>query len=943
MKETIRILSSNEQTGSINHLIKILEENGIPVQQKVAETPLEFQTELNSGTYDIVFPSFHDDNILHPLFIENTTAMLLTDPQSGSVLHANKAAIEFYGYSEEEFRNKPFSELSTVPQEVIEKRFHLALTSQKNTFSCKHLLVNNDVREVEVTLSPIKINSQIVINVIIQDKTKQKRDERELRTIVETSTALSTASDRFNMFATILKNIEELSLANGVAIAISTPYTTGLNVQASSGLLENWDDVKVSSQQDLVEHVLNTQTPYLSLRIDQDPLINHEKLSFKDSVSLGCTPLIAQDAIIGLLFTCSTRPITEENFKIINLIANISARSIHRILLLEQNFRASLENEVIAEIGRAFNETFDTGSIFQKIVDAVVDIIPNVDRSIIHLYNERKQRLYSVAVRSADPNAKPINFPPITVLPNGEFNFVQFDEEAELTSRMKERKGIAGYVIADGKTIKVDDVRADSRYLTSSTATDIRSMVVVPVLHAERRLGTISAVSTLPNIFTKADELLLEKLSVQATTAIENARLYEAEKVQRQLAEAQARATAILNQTLELDEVLDRILEQTMHAIPCTTANIKLVQRDKATAIQTRWYIDPLNKEVIEDSNDKPFELETPLFLEMLEEKQPVLVYDTATESRWVVKSQHEWIRSFAGTPLIVNDQVIGVLNVDSDQPNKFDQETIRRLQSFADNAAIAIHNARLYQDLEDALKQEQRARSQLIQADKLAGMGRMVASVAHELNNPLQTIKNCMFLINQAELDEDNNELLGMALSEVERLSAIVARLREVYRPQQKDSYQPITIKNLMADVQMLLETHLRRSKVSWIQDPIDEKLTVLGIADQLKQVFLNLCLNAIEAMQPEGGKIRVSTSKSSRQEISIRISDTGPGIAEQDIKNIFEPFFTTKETGMGLGLSICYDITQNHNGRITVENNKDSGSTFTVFLPLVETTDEL
>jgi signal transduction histidine kinase len=141
-----------------------------------------------------------------------------------------------------------------------------------------------------------------------------------------------------------------------------------------------------------------------------------------------------------------------------------------------------------------------------------------------------------------------------------------------------------------------------------------------------------------------------------------------------------------------------------------------------------------------------------------------------------------------------------------------------------------------------------------------------------------------------------------------------------------------------LLADVEMLLETHLRRNKVKWInQSRKSEEYLVNGIPDQLKQVFLNISLNAIEAMQPDGGSITVSTKLAKEEEqIGIKFSDTGPGISPEVMKFIFDPFFTTKESGMGLGLSICYDITQNHNGYISIDNNEETGATFTIWLPL-------
>ena len=296
------------------------------------------------------------------------------------------------------------------------------------------------------------------------------------------------------------------------------------------------------------------------------------------------------------------------------------------------------------------------------------------------------------------------------------------------------------------------------------------------------------------------------------------------------------------------------------------------------------------------------------------------------------------WIRSFACIPLKIGNQVIGLLNVESEKPYTFGDIEMDRLETFANAAASAVNNAQLYQELEHALMTEKATRQQLIRADKLSGMGRMVASVAHELNNPLQTIKNCLFLIDQTQHGQEDADLLELALSEVQRLSEIVQRLRDVYRPAVQEGFQSIQLAPLFKELELLLETHLRRNLVRLKLPEKDlEAIWIKGYPEQLKQVFLNLSLNAIEAMQPEGGTLVIGTAvDNQKNNVGITFSDTGPGVPEADMKVIFDPFYTTKSTGLGLGLSICYDIVHNHGGMIEVENNSDQGSSFTVWLPI-------
>jgi signal transduction histidine kinase len=268
--------------------------------------------------------------------------------------------------------------------------------------------------------------------------------------------------------------------------------------------------------------------------------------------------------------------------------------------------------------------------------------------------------------------------------------------------------------------------------------------------------------------------------------------------------------------------------------------------------------------------------------------------------------------------------------------------EDLLLLQSLSDRTALAYANARLYKDLQSALKEEQITRLKLVQAEKHSALSRMVASVAHELNNPIQTIQNCLFLTQQdIAPDSPIQEFLNMAISEARRVANLVWQLREIYRPSKVGPMQLLDVTRLLEEVCLLLGPHLGYQHVEWVQLPAPDqtpKFTVKGIADQLKQVFLNISMNAIEAMQPDGGKLTVGLEANQRQVPGMIVSfkDTGPGILPENQSKMFDPFFTTKEGGTGLGLSICEDIVRRHGGRIEVESRPGEGAKFSVWLPL-------
>ena len=165
-----------------------------------------------------------------------------------------------------------------------------------------------------------------------------------------------------------------------------------------------------------------------------------------------------------------------------------------------------------------------------------------------------------------------------------------------------------------------------------------------------------------------------------------------------------------------------------------------------------------------------------------------------------------------------------------------------------------------------------------------------------------------------------------------------MVAQLRELYRPRSAMVIRSNNLCRILDEAHALLAPHLQNQQVRWEQAPGPNVLKVNCDADQIKQVFINIGMNAIEAMQPEGGKLLVEVIRSQDNlQAGVVFRDTGPGIPPEILQNLFEPFFTTKSSGLGLGLSICYELVHRHNGTITAESQIDEGSIFTVWLPLL------
>jgi signal transduction histidine kinase len=313
-------------------------------------------------------------------------------------------------------------------------------------------------------------------------------------------------------------------------------------------------------------------------------------------------------------------------------------------------------------------------------------------------------------------------------------------------------------------------------------------------------------------------------------------------------------------------------------------------------------------------------------------------ISDTAKDARWQNIQGADWARSFIGVPLIVSDETIGFLNAGHSEPNFFNAKHAFMLESLAHHASVAIQNARLLDDLKKALQKEQGMRDQLVHADKLATLGKMVSVIAHEINNPVQTVKNTFYLLEDQILPgSPAKEYLKMASTEANRISDLVAQLRGTYASGSKTIVR-VDVRTLLAEVHELLAPQLKKNQVEWCQGDGTRSFMVFAVPNHLKQVFINLCVNAMEAMEADQrGKITVSLQTSQDgQRVGVDFHNTGPLIAEQDLALIFDPFFTNKGGGTGLGLSISDDIIRQHQGEIVVESEPGKGVTFTVWLPL-------
>ena len=284
--------------------------------------------------------------------------------------------------------------------------------------------------------------------------------------------------------------------------------------------------------------------------------------------------------------------------------------------------------------------------------------------------------------------------------------------------------------------------------------------------------------------------------------------------------------------------------------------------------------------------------------------------------------------------PLLGGDRVLGFLNLHDDRvPEAFASDEIALMLEVADQVAITIENSRLYEKMKER--------------DRLAALGEMAAGLAHEIRNPLSSIKGAVQFLDPKSMPGQEGELMTVIIEEVNRLNSVVTQFLEYSRPL-RSTFTSTNLNDILTRTMKLLTGHELPASVVVKLDLAADVPPVNCDADQLKQVFINLALNAVQAM-PNGGILTIKTRQPRSNEwhlqedapraigdqVEIRFSDTGEGIPEEVRRHIFIPFYTTKKKGTGLGLAISQRIVKNHGGNIEVESKQGEGTQFILRIP--------
>jgi two-component system, NtrC family, sensor kinase len=797
-------------------------------------------------------------------------------------------------------------------------------------------------------------------------------------------------------------------------------------------------DARVPVAGTLLADLLRTGGPITVDDVDDArvPPASREAFLTRGYRSVVMVPLVARGGVIGAVTLASVRAAAfdADDTEVVAELARPLASAIEQRRLLEERRRRAEELEALYATSQLITGRLDLASVLDGISRAVTSLIGSTGCGIGLLNAD------GTAITHAAAHGFRTKEWPALEMPVGE--------------------GIMGRCVAAAAPIRVDDVRADPRSARRDIdeREGIRSMLCVPLGSEHGIIGVISAFSTRPAAFTEHHQRVLAAFAQQAGIALANARLFEERERRARETRALLEAGRAVTASLDVDETMRVIMAQAKSVLGVASCGIMALDPGTRELVSVASL--DLSPELVGKIRVREGEGITGI---AVRERRPVQSADLWRDERVRYRDvqRGSGFRSMLAAPLLVGDRAIGALIVLRTDVHRFSAAEQELLVALADQAAIALEHARLYEHLEgmvaertselDAQKRfvevvletlplgvfvldagltvvrvnreggrvlpsggrvgepfarfvgdraadvlgwldaapdapevrrlerqmtvagesrivrltaapleaagrpghrivlveditlAKRLEQQLLLTERLTTAGKLASGVAHELNNPLATIAGCAEAL-AARLGEpplagreelaDFGHYLGLIEEEAYRCKEITGSLLQFVR-EPGSRRAPTNLNALVLKVVELLSHQSRFSRSRFVTDLAPDLPPVTVNEGQMRQVFLGIAANGLEAMDGDG-TLGVRT-RVAREEVEVEFDDEGPGIADELLARIFDPFFTTKPPGQGtgLGLAIAQGIVADHGGRIVVTSRPDKGSVFRVVLP--------
>lgn len=488
--------------------------------------------------------------------------------------------------------------------------------------------------------------------------------------------------------------------------------------------------------------------------------------------------------------------------------------------------------------------------------------------------------------------------------------------------RLPVGKGITGWVALHGEPARVGDVRSDPRYVVLRP--EVKSELAVPVVLDGEVSGVLNVDSEEADAFSEVDEAMLVELAKHAAVVIRNTWLFEQARRRTALATSLVTIARLINRATGLDELLGLVTREAVHLTGAKLSSILMIAEDpELIEVRASYGAGP------DYLGRGSLNVQESLVGVVMRRRKPLQVEDVRSSRLYqsTEVARREGLVSLVSVPLILGGEPVGALNVYTGELHTFSNEEVQTLSALAELCAVALERARLGERM--GLAEEQ-----LRQSDKLCALGLLAAEVAHEIRNPLTVMKMLFHSLNlEFPVGDPRAEDVRLMGTKMDHLNRIVEQVLDFAR-HSEPRLEWVTVGALLEDLRLLTRHKLHSHGVELTMDLDLAVGPIRADSVQLEQAFLNVILNAVEAM-PEGGSLKIRCEPDG-DGCRILFEDSGPGLPEfmQGARGGLL-FGTTKKQGTGLGLAIVNRVVETHRGRMELRSEKGKGTLVEIRLP--------
>lgn len=789
---------------------------------------------------------------------------------------------------------------------------------------------------------PLIVNQKVIGVLDVQSESEAAFDDEDVAIVQTLADQLAIGVETARLFDAAQRQLRELTVLHAVATASTQALDEDTLIERATQVIgetfypDNFGIILLDEKTGLLcehpsyrEFALIVRTPFspgtgivgMAVQsgqpwripdVAQEPAYIEIDARTRSEI---CVPLKIGDRIIGGINAESTQLgfFTEADERLLVTLAGQLSTGIQRARLYAESQRQLKELAFLLEASAAVSTSLDLETVLTVTAQQMTAAL-DVEVCLISLWNKEDNTLRTELSFSRDPAWREENVGTV----------YQLSELPATFQVMKTRTPLV---------VRLHDTEADLAERVWMEQRGFKSQLEVAMIARDRVLGILSLHSIASEREFKDEEISLCQTMVnQLATAVENAHLFEAERQRREELEALRQASLRLTSTLELQPVLETILSQALKLIAAADAHIFLFDGERLSFGAALW---------AGEFQKEPFSTlrEDGMTYTVARSGQKIVIRDMAEQQRF---AKQGWSGAMIALPLRIGDQVLGVMNLAFTEPHDFHSDELRILELLADQAALALSNARLYNEAQQHASELAAALARLQELDRLKS--EFIQNVSHELRTPLAIVLGYVEMFESGDLGQLTAEQNGPMEIVIRRLRTLSKLLDDLLTIVETEAHsqagKPVDLSQILYSILNELQGPASQAGLEIKCDLAPDLPFVLGIAPHLQRACENLLSNAVK-FTPSGGKI-IIRSWAEADEVLLEVQDTGIGIPDDQLERIFERFYqvdgstTRRYGGTGLGLALVKEVVEAHGGNVSVQSKTGQGSVFRIALPV-------